>query len=442
MPNFSPALLAALMIFSTAPILTACSNPNFCEDHVNDDCREREKGTCESSADCAGEVGEVCDLDSANEQATCVQCTADEASACGGNTPTCRGNTCNACAAHPDCDSKACLASGACVPKADLTYVLAGATATACTLESPCGKISDALKLGSRYVKLSGALFESVTVSGQTVTFLTDPGTKLSAPGGPSAPVLKVDNGSRVELLDLEITGGKTDGIHLDGASTSLSLQGVTISKHAGAGIKSTAGELRIVRSSIAGNRDLGIAAMDTALTLSRSSILLNEGGGISIDRGACELINNLIAQNGKPASLVGGITLNQTSATASKIEFNTITANSSSSGRAGMSCGNIPAKLATANNIIYDNGSGEQAGGDCSWTYSNIGSGIAGGQPASGQGNINESPAFKDVAQKDFRLQATSPARNQADPNATQDTDIEGDRRQDRRDMGADEVM
>jgi serine/threonine protein kinase len=61
----------------------------------------------------------------------------------------------------------------------------------------------------------------------------------------------------------------------------------------------------------------------------------------------------------------------------------------------------------------------------------------------ATGDGNMNEDPAFVDPENRDFHLQPTSPVRDAADPTANLKRDIDGDTRPagGRSDMGADEV-
>ena len=85
--------------------------------------------------------------------------------------------------------------------------------------------------------------------------------------------------------------------------------------------------------------------------------------------------------------------------------------------------------------------GAGTQVGGDtdCSWTYSDIGP----AQTVAGTGNIDMDPRFVDAA-NNFHLQASSPAKNAADPAATLARDLDGDARPQGVgfDMGADEVL
>ena len=90
-------------------------------------------------------------------------------------------------------------------------------------------------------------------------------------------------------------------------------------------------------------------------------------------------------------------------------------------------------------NSIVYDNGTGTQVeGANCSWTYSDIGP-----MSVPGAGNINAPPMFVDLMKGNFHLQAGSPAKDAADPEASLAVDIDGDMRPQGggRDMGADEI-
>jgi hypothetical protein len=99
--------------------------------------------------------------------------------------------------------------------------------------------------------------------------------------------------------------------------------------------------------------------------------------------------------------------------------------------------CSAIAVPLTFADDIVYRNGSGMQIeGNNCAWTYSDI------GQGGTGATNINADPLFVNVLQGNFHIQATSPARDAADPAATLAVDFDGDPRPQgaRSDMGADE--
>ena len=98
----------------------------------------------------------------------------------------------------------------------------------------------------------------------------------------------------------------------------------------------------------------------------------------------------------------------------------------------------------------MFDNGAGTQVEGtNCTWSYSDIGSGIvsipagSSGSGGSGSGNISSAPLFVDPVHNNFHLQVSSPARDAADPAATLAVDIDGDFRPQGagRDMGADEI-
>ena len=122
-------------------------------------------------------------------------------------------------------------------------------------------------------------------------------------------------------------------------------------------------------------------------------------------------------------------------------LRFNTVADNVAQAGTpSGVQCLNVSVALSFSDSIVYGNlGTGGQVGGDpdCTWTYSDI----QGGQ--AGTGNINADPLFENVSIEDYHIDPLSPARNFADPAATETLDIDGQARGEsgRSDMGADEV-
>lgn len=404
----------------SAPI---CSDERQCEpcDDAgtgDDDCEERDSALPRCTGD-----------------GTCVECLGDDD--CDGATPVCEpeSDACRACAQHSECASEVCdRDSGACVEPDNIVYVddAAGADGPSCgTQGSPCATIAGAQGglakvTGTRTTVLvrPGTYIEAVVVNGgQTVALV---GTGTVSPPLDSAG-LAVSNGSDVSVEGLTVANASgnsdADGVRCTGSSSSVAL----------------------LEMSVSDNDAIGVEVTDCALTIRRSKVSANQGGGISISNAPFTLVNNFIISNGKAGAggtTFGGVQINNSSATSTQLlSFNTIadslaqpTALSS-----GVFCTTSTAMTAS-NNIVYA-GTGGQAtlAGNCSWTYSDIDGGQA------GTGNIAEPPLFVDAMNGDFHLEATSPCRNAADPDATLDVDYDGDARPEpvsgRRDIGADEV-
>jgi hypothetical protein len=165
------------------------------------------------------------------------------------------------------------------------------------------------------------------------------------------------------------------------------------------------------------------------------------------VTRASYDLENNMIAGNGDPASLFGGVLINQISAPEGHVfAFNTIARNQASPGMAaGVLCSVIAAPVRLTSSIVVDNTAGNQVdGGNCTWTYSDVAPvAVAGSGGPGGSGNLSVDPRFVDPAHNDFHLQSASPVRDAADPAATLAVDIDGDARPQGagRDLGADEI-
>ena len=399
--------------------------PEYCADHPADpDCRKDfpdADNSCHSNASCMAPTA-ICDLSGSK---ACVQCVAsDQVSACTGASPVCGDNhVCRGCGSHADCPlSNACLPDGSCATVAQVAYVdPATGTGNACSLAAPCKKVSDALATARPYVKLKGTIDEAVTINNQNVTVLADPGAKLTRtnPG----VILKVDGTSTVEIVDLAIADG------LGGTGIGISL------------LPGNMASLTLLRSTVSNNAGGGISASGGTLTVTQSTISGNTGGGISISGGQFDLTNNFIVSNGGPLAVFGGAKIDgiATGTGAHRLDFNTITANQTSGTlTAGVLCSAIAVPLTFASNIVFRNGSGMQVeGSGCAWNYSDI------GQVITGTADINADPLFVNVSQGDFHIQATSPAKDTADPGAMENVDFDGDARPQgtHSDMGADEV-
>jgi len=366
----------------------------------------------------------LCDLDSG----TCVECV--DATDCDTASPVCAAGACRGCREDAECVSDVCdEAIGVCADPASIIYVAKNGVATgSCTQAQPCSTIQQGVSqvsMSRQIIKVGpGTYDEQVTLDGVIATILGD-GVVVQPSG---VPGFVVQDGAQVVLEGVRVTGaqGGSDppGVQCrvaEAGEPKLSMRRVTLD-----------------------NNSVGVSATNCSLTIEGSTISANGAGGIVISAGTFSLVNNVIAGNGGATSTFGGVSFAQIASGSHRFEFNTVTANAGIAGaRTGVDCLQVFIPLTFTSNIVYENtvaGTGTQVGGEnCSWTYSDIGP-----ETVDGTGNINSDPLFVDSANGDYHLQASSPAKNAADPKATVAVDIDGDARPNglRADQGADEVI
>jgi Right handed beta helix region len=328
------ALLAAGCLYADDPYYCPGMPNNFCA---------AQGVRCTSNAQCAGATS-VCDVAGSG---TCVQCTASDASACGGDTPVCGADlACRGCARHAECAAAACLPTGACGDDREVAYVSEGASdAGLCTQALPCGSLARALTTGRPYLKISGALAESLLVErGRQLTVLAEPGARLTA--GRSGTIVTVrDTGTALSIYDLTLADAANSAagygvlVPPGSGAPAVELRRVTISNCPAGGISFGAGRLRMGQSTLTGNG----------------------GGGLSISGigTAFDVSANVIVYNGRAlgaqASGVGGVAITANTAE-SRFERNTVAFNESNglTFRGGVSC-NAPL-VAAAGNLLFHN--------------------------------------------------------------------------------------
>lgn len=411
---------------------------------------------CSSDAECTDPARAIC------TRGLCKPCADDLACAPFEGSPICDGGTCRACRPG-DCVSGVCDPDvGTCADEVEVAYIAKrGEDSGSCSRAAPCLTIGRGLaQLGARrflliaaspepYAEAAAAAGAGVSITDKIVTILGEGATLTTTRYGDTA--LRVTGIATVVVDGLRIanaSGPAGDGVACQNAGQSspmLTLRRVEVTSNGGRGISATSCNLVLDRSTVTNNSGRGIDTNDSTVAIERSMIMKNMGGGVATSGGTVTVRNNMIASNGSAVSVYGGVSLSQISAAASlTFAFNTITGNVGIvNARTGVDCAQVFAPLTLSNNIVYGNqvaGSGAQVGGaNCAFTYSDVGP-----QSAPGVGNISADPLFVDPANGNCHLRASSPAKDAADPGATLDVDIDGDRRPQggRADMGADEAL
>ena len=407
--------------------LCACSksNPNYCKGAPDNNCSLGDAGPdapkgCQSATECAGTADPVCDL----TKHECVQCNSPDYNVCMGTaTPVCdlANEACRACVAHSECGAPgACLPDGSCGTDANVAWVMPGGSDTGtCTQGAPCASIGHALAQNRPYIKLAAGSYSEQPTIQQNVTILAEAGAKLL--GVSVGPMVTIKGANMVTIDDLEITqgpGATGYGIYVSSIDApTVKLDHVLIDGNSGDGINMASGNL----------------------TVTRSTILNNTGGGIYLGVNTFDITNTFIARNGTSSSLHGGILLSATQGATSRFAFNTVVDNNiQQTGvySAGVFCD--IAAFTAPNNILarnYVNGNPGAANsnhaGQCAFPSSVDETSVT---------NLNfQSP---DQGPYDYHLTAGSVAIDQGTTAMAVDIDVDGDHRPQgaAKDQGADE--
>lgn len=469
-------------------------DPYYCESAPHHNCLaiDGPKG-CTMDHDCTAPTA-VCDV---GGTMTCVQCTTMEHDACMATQPVCGDDhACRGCSIHAECPtSLACLPDGSCGTDANVAYVdPAGTDNDTCSHAMPCTKVAKALAAGKPFLKFQGATGttdEAVTVKGgRQVTFLADPGAKLTRTQGNGAIVTVQDSSTSLSIYDLTITNAPNTpngigcliptgadastlsltrvklmnnpggGISTSGGAvtvtgstisnnqnggvtasmTVLTVTQSTISGNQGSGISTTSGSLTMNQSTISGNQGTGITTSGGTLTVSRSEVSVNTGGGIQMNMdGAVSLTSNILHHNGNSITASFGA-LSLRPAAGSTVQFNTIVDNSSNQGAAsagGVFC-DVTGFVA-ADNLIFRNTGGTslttQTFGNCTYGNSFV---------AAGSSAVDNTPQFAhpNLPPLDYHLTSSTPTTIRDAAGACTGVDYDGDTRPfgPACDLGADE--
>ncbi|MCW5802544.1 MAG: right-handed parallel beta-helix repeat-containing protein [Deltaproteobacteria bacterium] len=386
---------------------------------------------------------------------TCVQCVApNEVSACAGSTPVCGDDhACRPCAAHAECTSSACLPEGSCGNDSSVAYVDPTGTDNAmCTQAMPCTSVAKALATNRGFVKLKGTTDEAVTITnGRKVTFLADPNATLTRTAGNGAILTVQGDDTELHVFDLSISNAPNSpsgiGLVIPAASGApkVTLTRSKLTNNPGGGASVAGGTFTVSESTISNNAAGGMSVSGGTFTVSRSTISSNAGGGISIGSAATfVVVGNVFFANGTQLGLVGGVSIGTALNPVNRLEFNSFNKN-----QVQDSIGNAIHCVAGAgftarNNAMSGNGTAtnmQQTSGSCAHTFSIARPGTL----PPGTGNSANDPMFADTTTGDLHIAAGSPARKAADPasdlTGIASHDIDGDARTSPADIGADQV-
>lgn len=430
--------MARLVLLTVSLVaLASCNEPNpeFCKNPNNaDDPFCKMGGACTANSSCTSTPKfPVCDL--TDNGGTCVLCTASDHTQCTGLTPHCEDHACVACVDDNDCGAKGvgvCMPTGDCADPNSIIHAVStggssnttcGAMGNACNLDTAI----TAAKPGKNVIKLDDAGTYTSEMDGLIID--TDAGIGLTIDARDATlhrtndgPILTINSGKGVTILGGTIegaNGGGGDGIRCDNAT--LTVHGTTIRM----------------------SEESGIDATGCTLTLSRSRIVSNRGGGINVSNGKFVIVGNMFLSNGNSSSTNPGVAIVTTADSTNRLEFNTIANNATTTSivTAGIDC-KIGTGFTASHNIIWNNMIGgnastaPQTANNCTHVYSAIG-------PAAvaGTGNISDPPGLS----ADGHLATGSPALKKvelgADLTGLVARDIDGDLRVAPADLGADQL-
>jgi cysteine-rich repeat protein len=266
----------------------------------------------------------------------------------------------------------------------------------------------------------AGVYNEQIHLSGVRFTLLADKGAVLQSN---ASPTLTLDSRSVVSIDRLTVRGGATSGggIVVSDQGTNVTLTRAQIGPSSALGVRVTSG---------------------AALTLERSLVTENSGGGLALESSApYRVVNDIIVQNGTDTSSVGGVAL-VASPDGSKLVNDTIADNRMMNGArgAGVRC-DVPAEL--INDIVWGNSGGPVSFDQCHLGHSDVGP-LTGATP-----DLGTSFSLDPELTADFHIAPTSPCKDHGDPTGVEpqgvapNVDYDGDPRPQGQavDVGADEI-
>lgn len=290
--------------------------------------------TCESNDDCTDEAAPFCgdagtcvactEVASGDEacagkfpdtpvcgEGICVQCDADQSSACTGTTPVCdtEANACIGCTAHDQCSASACnFAEGNCLDEANVWHVDGDGEQDYETITEALGQVPAGGE-GTIIVHAAATYEEALDITDRTVAiFGADGEAPPSWRSTSGDPTLTVSTGATVFLEGLRMSENPSaEGLRVDAGTTWVDRSAI-VNNNDGGIVLQNAATLTLRNSFVTGGNDTPIAlssqsgtaeifystlvssGFDTPRALScaptdsvtvRNSILVTEGGSV-----------------------------------------------------------------------------------------------------------------------------------------------------------------
>jgi hypothetical protein len=330
-------------------VLAGCEtrSAKFCAENPDDPaCGGMGSGSDSNTSSCGECTAPRPFCDPNNE---CVQCLTSANCTSTGTAPVCDQEVCRGCTAHSECSSNACLPDGACGDDSTVAYVdpvngVDGGNKD-CNAATPCKTIAVAIAAKKPNVKLTGVIDEPVATD-KAVTFIADPGTRLTATTGPAILTVMGGAAANVKVFDLAI-GGDPLTATADVAMLCVSMASM--------------GKLAMTNVQIAHCTLGGVTVGMGDFTMSRSHVFLNKAGGIYMLATAStfDITNTFIVHNGDPLNAtIPGVWLTA-ALTPNTFDFNTVADNQIKStapvGAAGVEI-DLQPPFAITNSIVTHN--------------------------------------------------------------------------------------
>jgi hypothetical protein len=260
--------------------------------------------------------------------------------------------------------------------------------------------------------------------------------------GGPILTLSRPASPGTVTLLGGTIQSATAtigNGILCNSPTTSLSVDSTTFATTDSA-IQSTDCALNLTRLQIHDSPARAIEVKNGSITLTRSSVNSNHGGGLHIDGSKFVVVSNVFMSNGGSDGTHPAIEIQAPSDTNNRLDFNTIAFNSAQDMTlAGINCTSM--NFVGRNNIIWMNSSTPQVSGNCKYKYSDIGPDMV---PSNNDANNNTKGDPKLGGPTDPHIASDSAAHGTGDSTTPLEDvalkDIDGQLRMAPIDIGADQ--
>ncbi len=185
-----------------------CTVHDECRDPLAPACVDGTCSPCDADASACGEIDAA--LPACGPDGACVECTAEETSACTGNTPVCDLSTlsCIRCTAHAECPDSACdIETGACLATDCVVDVDADGDGDYLDIESAlAGETDDTCVLRVHTPDDESAYNTSVQIDARTIALLGVDPTPPEIQNGDT--LLQVSGGAVVYVSEATLIGG------------------------------------------------------------------------------------------------------------------------------------------------------------------------------------------------------------------------------------------